>query len=279
MTDWLDAKAEAALRAYVPPPLSADFTDRLVSLAEGRESRRLPPVSAPRRDRRGVWTRRRTILFTALGAGLLSAGAAASNLFGVQIRNVPVIGRMVEAVAPAKPAPKAAPRALAAEKDKSRPAPIAQPTSAMADETQVAAIDEAAERRAARMERRRAIMEKRLEAINTRRAAAGLPPLPPGAVGKFQQKLWDLPPAARQEVLRRAREVRQARLEQQGATPSGDAIAQNGGVATATSPRRQAFREYVQSLTPEQRQALRAEMRRRRMAREQAETDAATPQP
>jgi hypothetical protein len=228
-----DRSLDAALDRFTVPPLSAGFADRVLARTEGRAT--VAVSLPPRRDRRGAWSRARTILIGFATLSLISAGAAATGMFGDVAKNVPVLGSLIARVAPApnpvpvrvvikaKPAP-ALPSAIAKRIPPAfvdaAPIEIAPPFAALRDERREV-------RREIRRAFRREIIARRLVTrMDERRAArraAGLPvqSVPPRALIRRWRML---PPEERFAIRQRMREIRQARrAERETGTPNLDA--------------------------------------------------------
>ncbi len=223
-----DRNLVAALDRYTVPPLSDGFAERVLARTQGRV-----PIVTPvltRRDRRGGWARARTVLLSFSALSLISAGAAATGMFGDVAKNVPVLGTLIARVAPAPkritPAP--AKLAVAAKPAPVRLAPIV-PAVADAPPIEIASpvLTFREERRDIRRNFRKEFIARRIvERMDERRAArraAGLPPqsMPPRA---FIQRWRMLPQEERFAIRQRVREIRQARrAERETGTPNLDA--------------------------------------------------------
>jgi hypothetical protein len=210
MTDWLNPAQDAALRRPEPPPLSRDFAANVMA--------RLPAAAAPLpqpnggRIRRRPWQRARNAAVAVAAVGLISISAAASGLFGVTVRNMPVISSLAERIAPkphiAKP-PKADPArpALIKAARPDRAAPVSVPTVEPASLAEPALKLNPEIRREAFAER----IVERMERRAVRRAMRGLPParhpLPP----RLREKLRAMAPEDRQALMSRVREMRRQR--------------------------------------------------------------------
>ena len=213
-----DATARA-LDRYNVPPLSTSFADRLVAKAlAGDEIVALPPIVPPRSPaRRGVWARGRKVVIGVAAFSLMSAGAAATGVFGDAAKNVPVIGPLIAIVAPApkpkaivaptpKPAsvaPKLVPPPVVVEET---PIEVAQPTSG-----------EILPPRVRRQIRREMIAQRVVDQIE-RNEALGITPTPEERA-KFAERLANLPPGQRLALIKRVREIRRER--QAAVTPEG----------------------------------------------------------
>ncbi len=232
MTDWLTAEQDAALIGVGVPAMTLSFADRVMAALPAD----LPslPIAKPARERRGLWARASIALMVTAGAGLVSM-AAASTLFGVPIRNMPVVGPFVERVAPAprppplavKPHPKPA---RMASPSASRPAPIALPVVTETVPQQPSIIN--------RRELRREVVAQRIadqiEQRQARRRELGLRPARLKLTPRIRERLKSMPREERRVLMQRVREVR--------------------------AERRAAWAE----MTPEERQALRERRAQRR---------------
>ncbi|MFM9853242.1 MAG: hypothetical protein ACKVOJ_10630 [Sphingomonadaceae bacterium] len=198
----IDPMLAKALDRYSVPPLRADFADRVLAMALAPAP--APVAPAPRRDTRGGWRRARTILIGMGAFGVVSAAAAAGGVFGDVAKDVPVIGTLIASVAPAKPKPKH----VTPPAPKAKPAPTAviaaKPTSPQPPLIADAPPIEIAPPVIERGVMRRARVERRVEAIQTRRAEKGLPPLAEPqarALAHFSM----LPPEKRAEIKARVK--------------------------------------------------------------------------
>jgi hypothetical protein len=242
VTEWLSPAQDAAMRADAVPPLSAGFADRVMAaLPVEREPL---PQTRPARGRRGGWARASIALMVTAGAGLVSM-AAASTIFGVPIRNMPVVGTFVERVAPA---PKVAARAVKpkpkADAPASRPAPVAE------------AMVEPAPTMITRRELQREVVAQRIadriDRMQARRREQGLPPAPLKLNPQMRERLKAMPPEDRRALMQRVRDVRRER----------------GTAKPALTPEQKAARRAAwQQMTPEERQALREKRAQRRANR------------
>jgi hypothetical protein len=162
MTDPLDRMLDA-LPTPEPRP---GFADRIVARATALPQQPASAGAARRPgDRRGPWRRRHRVLGAFIGANLLAAGAVAAALAtGVEIRQVPLIAPVIEAIAP-KPRPAPSPPPVAA-----RPAPAPAVDAPAAPAEALRPVAPAVERALARREA--------LAAAVRAREAAGLP-VPP----------------------------------------------------------------------------------------------------
>ena len=262
----IDGATARALDRYDVPPLSASFADRLMAKAiEGDDIAALPPV-VPLRSltRRGLWTRGRRMMIGAAALSLISAGAAATGVFGDAVKNVPVIGPLIAIVAP-KPDPK--PKAIVAPKPK--PAPAAPklasppvigeeaPPIEVAEPTQGQVIPAYIRRQI-----RREIIAQRVVDQIERNEALGVTPTPEQRA-LFAERFAQLPPGQRLALIKRVREIRRERLA--ATTPDG---------VEAPKP-------TIPLLSLEQRRQLREDRMRlreeRRLRAMQADQEAAPP--
>lgn len=268
MTNWLSPSADAALRGINAPPMSVDFADRLMARLEANPMPK--PDTKARADRRGPWSRGRVILMSAAAAGLISVGAAATGLFGVSIRNMPVVGTFVERIAPAKVA-KAPATAKPVQK---RPAaqavaaPVAEPVA-----TDVTLLPPPLP--GLRREIRREVMARRIadrmEQRAERREALGLPPRPHAMTPQMRERLRAMPPWERKTLMRRVRELREGQVDANALYSAEPTIGPETGNADSVGNLR-----WRDRLTPEQREQIRERRERRRAMRE---ARAATGQP
>ena len=207
MTDWLSPAADAALRSVSVPPVSADFFDRVMARLEARPAP-LPDAKAGR-DRRGTWKRGWVILMSGIAAGLISVGAAATGLFGDSIRNLPMVGSIVERISPAKTVQMVAkPHAFRA---KAPPvaAPVVEPLATVAHEPLPALPGLRHERRREAVAQR---IADRIARRDERRAALGLPPRPLALAPQMRERLRAMPPPERATLVQRVREIRAERI-------------------------------------------------------------------
>jgi hypothetical protein len=215
----IDGATARALDRYDVPPLPASFADRLVAKAlEGDDIAALPPIVPPRSPaRRGVWARGRRVVIGVAAFSLMSAGAAATGVFGDAAKNVPVIGPLIAIVAPAPkpkaivtPKPKPAP---AAPKLVPPPVVIEQPPIEVAQPT----VGEIMPPRVRRQIRREMIAQRVVDQIE-RNETLGIKPTPEERA-RFAERLAKLPPGQRLALIKRVREIRRER--QAAITPEG----------------------------------------------------------
>ena len=227
-----------ALDRYTVPKLGSDFADRVVAKAVA-----IVPLPAAR-DRRGSWKRGRTILFGIGAFSLMSAAAAATGVFGDVAKDVPVIGKLIASVAPAKPK-----TIVVAAKHKAKLVELetmSVPKTVTVVETVPPAshddISNVQDRRAVRMAR----VDEHIARRQARRAENGLPPLTEHQA-RMARRMAMMPLEARAEVKARIA----ARIDAEG------------GLNTLTrDQRRSIIRDEMQSLR-----------RERRMQREQGMAD------
>ncbi len=246
MTDWLTAKQDAALQGIGVPAMTAGFVDRVMAAVPAD----LPPlpVARPARERRGLWARASIALMVTAGAGLVSM-AAASTLFGVPIRNMPVVGTLVEQVAPKpKAVPLAAKAKPKANPPASRPAPIAMPVVTDPVDPRPPVINRRDLQREVVAQR----IADRMDLVQARRRQLGLSPARPKLNPKMRERLMRLPPEERRALMQRVQEVR---AERGTAMPA------------LTAEQKAARRAAWGAMTPEQRQALREKRAQRRANR------------
>lgn len=267
MSGSFDPVTKRALDAFTVPPLSDGFADRVMARTEAASALpELPPLASPRRDARGGWRRSGIILASVAAFSLVSAAAAATGIFGANVRAsvraAPVLGPIIASVAPERPKPivvrKVKPARIIAPVIKTAPIvapPVIAPAEAILPPDDVRR-EHIAQRIADRLERRA-----------DRRAALGLPPKPL-ARGQIARKLRQLPPEERAAVRQRIREIR----AQNRAAP--------GGIPTLRQIERQHDRaefrkqmgERIDPISePEraERRQFRREMRERRRARQE----------
>lgn len=248
----IDAATACALDRYDVPPLSGNFADRVMAKAiEGDDIAALPPVVPPRSTaRRGLWTRGRRMMIGAASLSLISAGAAATGVFGDAAKNVPVIGPLIAIVAP-NPDPK--PKVIAAPKPKPAPAaPAPAPLPVVVEEAPPIEVAEPTPREVippyVRRQIRREMIAQRLVDQIERNEALGITPTPEQRA-LIAERLAQLPPGQRLALIKRVREIRRER--QAAITPEG---------VEAPKP-------SIPLLSPEQRRQIREERMRLREER------------
>ncbi len=248
----IDGVTARALDRYITPPLSAGFADRLVAKALAEEGvAPLPPIVAPRSPaRRGVWVRARRAVIGVAAFSLMSAGAAATGVFGDAAQNVPVIGPLIAIVAPV-------PKPIAAPKPKPKPAApkiVAPPV--VVDVPPIEVAEPAPEEilpPAVRRQIRRELVAQRVVDQIERNEALGITPSPEQRA-RFAERLAKLPPAQRLALIKRVREIRRER--QAAALPEGAELPKPDIPLLSAEQRRQ---------LREDRLRLREERRLRRM--------------
>lgn len=215
----IDGATARALDCYNVPPLSAAFADRLVAKAlEGDQIAALPPIVPARSPaRRGVWARGRRLVIGVAAFSLMSAGAAATGVFGDAAKNVPVIGPLIAIVAPA-----AKPKAIVTPKPKPTPvAPKLVPPPVVVEEPEIEVAQpmpgEVLPPRVRRQIRREMIAQRVVDQIE-RNEALGIKPTPEDRA-KFAERLAQLPPGQRLALIKRVRDIRRER--QAAITPEG----------------------------------------------------------
>jgi hypothetical protein len=260
-TNPIDGITARALDRYDVPPLSPGFADRLVAKAlAGEAADALPPITAPRRGRRGVWARGRRVVIGVAAFSLMSAAAAATGVFGDAAKDVPVIGPLIAIVAPA---PK--PKAIIAAKPKPAPAaPKLVPPPVIAQEPPIEVAEptpgEVLPPRVRRQIRREMVAQRVVDQIE-RNEALGITPTPEQRA-KFAERLAKIPPAQRIALIKRIRDIRRER--QAATTPDGEAP--KADIPLLDAETRRQLRE--------DRLRQRAERRQRQIERAQAEETA-----
>lgn len=199
MTDPFDSKTATALDRYTVPAMSADFADNVLAKALAKPTN--PPTNAVLRDRRGGWKRVRNVAIGVGAFGLMSAAAAATGAFGDIAKDVPVIGTLIARIAPAKPKPKPTLSAPAKPLPKAKEPLLAPPEADLAAQDAIApAVRVQAETLGdTRRAQREARLNERIDKIQTRRALAGLAPLPENHVRRLA-KLSFLPRETRESL-------------------------------------------------------------------------------
>ncbi len=234
MSDFFTHQEQAKLVGFKVPVLSADFTDRVIDALPLGLSQ-LPERQQPRLRSRH-WRRAGIALIGIAGAGAVSV-ATATTLFGVPIRNVPVVGYIVEKVSPQKP--ELVERAY--PKDKAVQAPVAIPKI----ETQrVQPASELVSRRDLQLGAMAERLADRLDSHDQRRREAGLPPRPPKMAPEMLERLAKLPPEDRRALFERIHAIRTER-----GTASSRPIAKVTKPANAMRPRWMSEEEHAAVLT------------------------------
>lgn len=256
MSNSIDPTTARALDCFTVPPLSDGFADRVMAGVMASPSLldsalpELPTLAATRRNPRGGWRRSGIILAGMAAFSLVSAAAAATGIFGDNIRSTvratPVLGTIIASVAPERPklAHKVKPARVVA------PVIIAPPIVTIPEIAPVEVMmPPPADLRNERIAQR---IATRLERRADRRAALGLPPRPLRK-GLIARKLRHLPPEERAKIRQRIREIRAERRAQ--FTKQSNEIPAVEALDSAGNPQR-----------AERKQMLR-EMRERRRAR------------
>jgi len=229
-----DPSLAELLDGLTVPPLSADFADRVVSAA----THRLPPLPAPtlaRSGRRARWIRGHRVVIGVVALGLMSAGAAATVIFGDVAQTIPVIGPLIARVVPAKSEHKRASTTALKPKPEESAAEGAEDVAPV-----IPAPLTIPERLVVRREMRREIVAERiadrLQQRAERREALGLPPR---AVRPAEARavLRRIPPADRAAIVERVREIRQERRATAlGPAESGDLAPVPGTAPAINAP-------------------------------------------
>lgn len=229
----LDPALRAMLDGFAVPPLSPGFADRVVAAATNPPGP-LPASALSRRGRRGRWIRGHRVVIGVVALGLMSAGAAATAIFGDVARTIPVIGPLIASVAPARPAHKAKLAVAAKPKPPEGAAPVVEETAPAA-----AMPLTLPERIAIRHEIRREFVAERIAAglkqREERREALGLPPKPPRPA-QIIPILRRIPPADRAAVIERVREIRQEQRAAELGLPDRAAVVPELNAAIAPRP-------------------------------------------
>ena len=272
MSEPFDPITTRALDAFTVPPLADGFAERMMArIAASPALPELPPLASPRRDARGGWRRSGIILASVAAFSLVSAAAAATGIFGTNIRATvraaPVLGTIIASVAPERPKPiavhKVKPVRVVAPVATTAPI-IAPPVIAPVETILPPPADLRSERIAQRI-------ANRLERRADRRAEMGLPPRPLPR-GTMAQKLRQLPPEERAAIRQRVHEIRAERRGDLGGIPSLKQIERQHDRAQFRKQRRERMQEIPlpdAADNPERAekwQALR-DMRERRRAR------------
>ena len=293
MTAWFAPDEVAKLDGIAVPPITVGFADRV--MAELPTAIPLLSAKAAPRPRMRRWRRAGLALLGVAGAGVVSV-AAATTLFGVPIRNVPVVGAIVETVSPAKPGT----AKVALAEPESQPAPVSMPKF----ETElVKPAPELITRRDLQISAMAERIADRLDAHDAKRREADLPPRPPKLSPEMLERLGRLAPEDRRALFEQVGAIRKARgtalqpsasvAAPQAKRPPPKWMSEEERAALEALPPqdRRAFveklrtekglpalpprlktegtggerlRAYLESLTPEQRQLAIQEMKRRR---------------
>ncbi len=247
---------EALLQSIEPPPLSVDFVGKVMAQVT------LPPMPLSpkvplRPDRRSGWRRARPVLFSGIAIGLLSMGAAASSLLGIAVRDMPVIGYVVEKVASARPKPVITPPPKTVTVSKPMPAiKVLPPIPAVEAAAFGPASPPVSKVLEGPSEARAGRVIDWLERRAKRRQALGQHPyhLPPRLKSRLRERLKQLSPEERQEFRVKLREMRMRRRQDSQRLPEA-------GADDVQMSRRFLWR----SMSPEQRRSLRRDRFRRRV--------------
>lgn len=266
--------AQSALDRYAVPPLSAGFTDRVVSAAL-MSGTTLPPAasrSARRRDRRGLWRRVGQGAIGVAAFGMMSAAAVASGLLGAVGIEVPVLSAMLAPV-PVKDEPVARKSPVVRVAQKSVPPvrlPIVEtPPPALAIDPAIPLWQQARlARRAANEARRNAFLD---EHPGLREAIADGPEARRAFLALHPEVRTQVRARIAEERVRRAA-MRAANIQRQraqmGDPAAGPMLAPiDPAMRAAMAERRLARRAEWDALAPEERAARIEQFRARREAR------------
>jgi hypothetical protein len=273
-----DPALRALLDADRPPPLPADFAERVVAAS----ARRAAVSSGVRRHRPGgAWLRRHRFIVAAAASGLLASAAAATGALERVGIDLPPVTQWAEQVAqsfaPSPPAP--APRSRTAGPPPAGPAdglagagggrvltgPIDTPQEL---DTALARIDA---QRQTRTDARRARVDGRIDEALARRRAAGLPAPNAEEEARLKQRLAQ----ARERRDAQAQVRRETRREElRRRVEAGEAITPPARDPAAPLANRPKLRERLEQLPPEERQAIRERWQARRQQRLQQQRQA-----
>ena len=293
MTIWFTSHEAIKLDGVAVPPMTVEFADRV--MAEVPVVIPALPERIMPRPKLRAWRRAGLALLGVASVGAVSV-AAATTLFGVSIRNVPVVGTLVETVSPAKPVG----TEVVLAKPQSQPAPVSMPKF----ETElVKPAPELITRRDLQISAMAERIADRLDRHDARRREAGLPPRPPKLSPEMLERLGRLAPEDRRALFEQVGAIRKARgtalqpsaspMAPQAKRPAPKWMSEEERAALEALPSqdRRAFvdklraekglpplpmrlktdgtggeklRAYLESLTPEQRQLAIEEMNRRR---------------
>lgn len=217
------------LDAFTVPPLSPGFADRVVAAAASLP-KSLPAPVASRRGRRARWIRGHRVVIGVVAFGLMSAGAAATAIFGDVARTIPVIGPLIASVVPAKPQHKPKLTAVA------KPKPGEGAVPPVVEEAPPAPLPVALPERIA--VRREFVAERIADGLQRRaerREALGLPPRPPRPA-QIIPILRRIPPADRAAVIERVREIRREQRAAELGLPDRATVVPELNAAIAPKP-------------------------------------------
>lgn len=228
----IDPAVARALDRLEPPPMSDDFTARVLAATDGLDGA-LPPLPKVRPAKRGLWRRSRNLAIGVAAFSLVSAAAAATGLLGERVQDLPVIAAIAAKIAPnhkhAVSKPQQAASGLAAV-----PAPAAPAAPEVAAASEAVPLPATAPKQ----EVRREAIAKWVTERRERRAAQGLPVASPRQVAAVRERLAAMPPAERRALLDRAIA---ARREGRGAAgPGSERTAPAGTLREAIIQRREA---------------------------------------
>lgn len=273
-----DPALRALLDADRPPPLPADFAERIVAAS----TRRASAHSGVRRHRPGsAWLRRHRIIVAAAASGLLASAAAATGALervGIALPPVTQWAEQVAAsLAPSPPTP--APKARSAD---APPAGMSDGLAGVGEgrvltgpidtpqelDAALARIDA---QRQTRTDTRRARVDQRIDEALARRRAAGLPVPNAEEEARLKQRLAQ----ARERRDAQAQVRRETRREElRRRVEAGEAITPPTRDPAAPLANRPQLRERLQQLPPEERQAIRERWQTRRQQRLQQQPQA-----
>ena len=240
-----DPTLNELLDGLTVPPLSPDFADRVVAAATHRPQP-LPTPVLSRSGKRARWIRGHRVVIGVVALGLMSAGAAATAIFGDVAQTIPVIGPLIARVVPAKPERKAALAAKPKPKPDESVGPGADEAASIAPAPPLVSPERVGMRREMRREFVAERIADRLQQRADRREALGLPPRPVRRA-EARAVLRRIPPADRAAIVQRVREIRQERratalgqADTADLAPATDAVsATHGEPAGAPSPETQ----------------------------------------
>lgn len=233
-----DPRFDPALRemldGFSVPPLSPGFADRVVAAA-ANAANPLPAPVPSRGARRRRWIRGHRVIIGVVALGLMSAGAAATAIFGEAARTIPVIGPLIASVAPARPARKAVHTVAAKPRPAESAASAAEEAAPPPEALPLALPERIAVRRAIRREIVAERIAAGLQRHAERREALGLPPAP-SRPAQIIPVLRRIPPADRAAVIERVREIRQEQRAAELGLPGRAAVLPELNAAIAPKP-------------------------------------------